>query len=373
MTSTATTANGSNVPSRWSNVFSLDRHRARYESARVEPDDASTPHSVTPTLTADVVNANDSLTHPLSTPTPASEPSSQLSVASGVDNDADPDDDSVDERDPELGDTRFDVAATVDGLLAPQRSTLTLAELEEERELTRRRAHACSFLAVFVLFKLWMEAFLEEDYGLMLLCLVGTSWTARWIRHMQEREEELDRRIANYLDRSDENGNNTSAPRHDLRMLSFQAQLALAIMESQRQAMEGGYGNSEGANASPGVSEEARATWKRFVYQDVTHNHNHSSAGDHGIPKIFKKDGYGSVSQKEVGSMVEDGPHCSICLGEYEDGEEIVQLPCGHLYHEECIDSWTSNHVKCPLCNLDLEETAAASVNPSNSTSTSVV
>lgn len=25
-----------------------------------------------------------------------------------------------------------------------------------------------------------------------------------------------------------------------------------------------------------------------------------------------------------------------------------------HVYHEECISSWTSNHVKCPLCNYDL-------------------
>ena len=47
-------------------------------------------------------------------------------------------------------------------------------------------------------------------------------------------------------------------------------------------------------------------------------------------------------------------PSCSICLCEYEHGERVTKLPCGHIYHETCLNSWTANHFRCPLCNYDL-------------------
>ena len=45
---------------------------------------------------------------------------------------------------------------------------------------------------------------------------------------------------------------------------------------------------------------------------------------------------------------------CSICLCEYEHGERMVLLPCYHIYHESCLKCWTTNHLRCPLCNSDL-------------------
>lgn len=46
---------------------------------------------------------------------------------------------------------------------------------------------------------------------------------------------------------------------------------------------------------------------------------------------------------------------CSICLEPYVKGDDIVELTCKHIFHDECISVWTSNNVKCPLCNFDLE------------------
>jgi len=61
--------------------------------------------------------------------------------------------------------------------------------------------------------------------------------------------------------------------------------------------------------------------------------------------------------KKEEGNAQED-VSCSICLEPYERGDAVVELPCRHLYHNECILAWTSNSVKCPLCNFDLESGA---------------
>jgi hypothetical protein len=221
------------------------------------------------------------------------------------------------------------------------RRTLSLADLEEERELSRRRTSACVLLACFVLFRLWIQAVATGDFGLLLLCLVGTSWTARFIRHTREREEELDRLISEYSENADDNG---EIGRNDVRMLSFQAQLALAVMESQRQMMEGGYGNPDGASNTPGVSEEAMRHWDKFEYKEV--------------PKGTS--GYGAVhsdveAAKDISENSEEEPHCSICLAEYEAGDKVVCLPCKHMYHEDCVASWCNNHIRCPLCNFDLE------------------
>ncbi|OEU23324.1 hypothetical protein FRACYDRAFT_165332, partial [Fragilariopsis cylindrus CCMP1102] len=48
-------------------------------------------------------------------------------------------------------------------------------------------------------------------------------------------------------------------------------------------------------------------------------------------------------------------PECSICLGEYEKGDKLISLnPCHHIFHDECITSWTNHNIRCPLCNVDL-------------------
>jgi hypothetical protein len=31
---------------------------------------------------------------------------------------------------------------------------------------------------------------------------------------------------------------------------------------------------------------------------------------------------------------------CSICLSNWEDGDRVIELPCGHLFHEEEIRAW---------------------------------
>uniref|UniRef100_A0A0D9V7E6 RING-type E3 ubiquitin transferase n=1 Tax=Leersia perrieri TaxID=77586 RepID=A0A0D9V7E6_9ORYZ len=48
----------------------------------------------------------------------------------------------------------------------------------------------------------------------------------------------------------------------------------------------------------------------------------------------------------------EDGAaECSICLGEFEEGEKVKPLPrCGHGIHPECVDAWLRSRPSCPLC-----------------------
>lgn len=47
---------------------------------------------------------------------------------------------------------------------------------------------------------------------------------------------------------------------------------------------------------------------------------------------------------------------CSICICEYEHGEELRLLPkCGHIFHTECIMPWlTQKKNACPLCQKEV-------------------
>lgn len=51
-----------------------------------------------------------------------------------------------------------------------------------------------------------------------------------------------------------------------------------------------------------------------------------------------------------------DDSGCAVCLSEFEEGEEIRQLPrCKHCFHAPCIDMWLYSHFNCPLCRSLVE------------------
>lgn len=46
---------------------------------------------------------------------------------------------------------------------------------------------------------------------------------------------------------------------------------------------------------------------------------------------------------------------CSICFDEFELNEEkIRQMPCKHIYHENCIFPWLRINGNCPVCRCRL-------------------
>ena len=62
-----------------------------------------------------------------------------------------------------------------------------------------------------------------------------------------------------------------------------------------------------------------------------------------------------SVNAISVASHISENEyHCAICLEMYEEGESLVQLPCGHIHHETCIIRWLQEKSNCPLCNINL-------------------
>lgn len=48
---------------------------------------------------------------------------------------------------------------------------------------------------------------------------------------------------------------------------------------------------------------------------------------------------------------------CAICIDDYEVGDKLMCLPCGHAFHTNCIARWLiERSATCPLCKIDLYE-----------------
>ncbi|KAK8521180.1 hypothetical protein V6N12_005091 [Hibiscus sabdariffa] len=52
------------------------------------------------------------------------------------------------------------------------------------------------------------------------------------------------------------------------------------------------------------------------------------------------------------GSSSEKG--CTVCLDEFSDGAEVTSMPCGHIYHYDCIVEWLETNHMCPLCRYQM-------------------
>jgi hypothetical protein len=54
-----------------------------------------------------------------------------------------------------------------------------------------------------------------------------------------------------------------------------------------------------------------------------------------------------------VDNVEED--QCAVCIGEFDQDEDITLLPCQHKFHTTCITPWlTERQSKCPLCKFDV-------------------
>lgn len=56
-----------------------------------------------------------------------------------------------------------------------------------------------------------------------------------------------------------------------------------------------------------------------------------------------------NIQRKEY-EYNESNIHCSICLETFIEQEEILQLRCSHMFHENCLLPWFNKDNSCPLC-----------------------
>ena len=136
----------------------------------------------------------------------------------------------------------------------------------------------------------------------------------------------------------------------------------------------------QGTEAAPGIMALAggirrsglpQATVDSFPVKTYNRNNNSSEEGVEGDPDesnfvIDSEDddagGPNDASRHNLGDStgvhgLEEEETCPICLVEYEHGDEIRTLSCGHDFHRDCVDEWLGGHTSCPGCRQDFSDT----------------
>ena len=52
-------------------------------------------------------------------------------------------------------------------------------------------------------------------------------------------------------------------------------------------------------------------------------------------------------------ALFEDNSNCIICMETFNENELVKQLPCGHIFHGNCIDQWLREQKTCPFCKSE--------------------
>lgn len=91
--------------------------------------------------------------------------------------------------------------------------------------------------------------------------------------------------------------------------------------------------------------------WLENINDQVPNSQRRGALSKNEISKIDKQK---FLKEKNVKKGEEE--KCPVCLMEFEDKEEIKKLPCKHMYHPGCIDTWLKRSCKCPICKRDVRE-----------------
>jgi hypothetical protein len=60
-------------------------------------------------------------------------------------------------------------------------------------------------------------------------------------------------------------------------------------------------------------------------------------------------------------SPVKADSMCPICRCDYEEGEQLLVLPCRHGFHDDCCGTWLKDNENCPICKHPIEQHATTS------------
>lgn len=47
-------------------------------------------------------------------------------------------------------------------------------------------------------------------------------------------------------------------------------------------------------------------------------------------------------------------PKCVICCEEFQLGQNVIKMPCDHIFERECVEPWLKTNNTCPVCRYEL-------------------
>ena len=57
---------------------------------------------------------------------------------------------------------------------------------------------------------------------------------------------------------------------------------------------------------------------------------------------------------EDTSQLSEEKKDCIICLAKFKKSDKITMLPCTHMFHSYCVESWLKAKNFCPVCKLKI-------------------
>lgn len=73
------------------------------------------------------------------------------------------------------------------------------------------------------------------------------------------------------------------------------------------------------------------------------------AASERVIKNLFET----NVSEADL--QYEGNKECCVCFIEYELGQSVCRLPCGHNFHRDCVSEWLRKKCSCPTCRFEIQ------------------
>lgn len=96
------------------------------------------------------------------------------------------------------------------------------------------------------------------------------------------------------------------------------------------------------------AGDESRPFWHQISGRNRNRRREQRSAEPRGLPPAVLQQVPCWASRGRA-----DG-QCLICISDFEPGDRVRGLPCLHIYHQACIDSWFGRSKLCPLCKREV-------------------
>ncbi|KAJ2349635.1 hypothetical protein GGF43_004385 [Coemansia sp. RSA 2618] len=96
--------------------------------------------------------------------------------------------------------------------------------------------------------------------------------------------------------------------------------------------------------------------WGQNSFDDIITHIMEQNQGVHAPPPASEDSILKLPRRKIHAEEVDKKFECGICMEEYKPEEDVMTLPCKHIYHLECVDHWLKMNGTCPICRTRIDE-----------------